>query len=123
MKWFCIRFCLLISILSLGLSSVDKPSASAKAKTVPQLEWVKQVDSGQWGDGFTPHYFRLDSSGNLNILVRKVVNEDLIYVVNISGETGDIRWSKPESDYGLTRDGYMYTFKPAETDDYERSRI
>lgn len=119
MKWLCIRFCLLISILSLGLLSVDKPSASAKAKTVPQLEWVKQVDSGQWGDGFTPHYFRLDSSGNLNILVRKVVNEDLIYVENISGETGDIRWSKPESDYGSTSDGYMYTFKPAETDDYE----
>ncbi|MFL0377419.1 hypothetical protein ACH0BY_26115 [Paenibacillus amylolyticus] len=120
MKWFCIRFCLLISILSLGLLSVDKPSASAKAKTVPQLEWVKQVDSGKWGDGFTPHYFRLDSSGNLNILVRKVVNEDLTYVENINGETGDIRWSKPESDYGSTSDGYMYTFKPAETDDYER---
>ncbi|WP_458461330.1 hypothetical protein [Paenibacillus sp.] len=114
MKWFCIRFCLLISILSVGLLSVDKPSASAKAKTVPQLEWVKQVDSGKWGDGFTPHYFRLDSSGNLNILVRKVVNEELTYVENINGETGDIRWSKPEFDYWLSEDAYMYILTPAD---------
>ncbi|GGH70007.1 hypothetical protein GCM10008014_54000 [Paenibacillus silvae] len=120
LQWSCIRFCLLTSILSLGLLSINTSSVSAKATAVPQLEWIKEVDSGRWGDGFTPHYFKLDASGNLNILVKRVVNEKLIYEENISGETGDIRWSKPKFDYGLTRDGYMYSFKHTETDDYKK---